>query len=79
LTLFRGKADCTACHLGPNFSDEQFHNTGVAWRSGEFADAGRFAVSGREPTAAPSRPRRCARSPARRRTCTTAAWPRWRR
>ncbi len=32
LRLFRGKANCTACHLGPTFTDEQFHNTGVAWR-----------------------------------------------
>ena len=30
LRLFRGKANCTACHLGPTFTDERFHNTGVA-------------------------------------------------
>lgn len=23
LRLFRGKANCTACHLGPNFTDEE--------------------------------------------------------
>jgi cytochrome c peroxidase len=45
LRLFRGKGNCTACHIGPNFTDEQFHNTGVAWRDGQFADEGRFAVS----------------------------------
>jgi hypothetical protein len=22
----------TACHVGPTFTDERFHNTGVAWR-----------------------------------------------
>lgn len=46
LQLFRGKSGCNACHVGPNFSDEQFHNTGVAWRDGRLADEGRFAVSG---------------------------------
>jgi cytochrome c peroxidase len=49
LRIFRGKGNCTACHVGPNFSDEQFHNTGVAWRAGRFTDEGRFAVSGNEP------------------------------
>ena len=29
LRLFRGKAGCTACHLGPNFTDERLHNTGI--------------------------------------------------
>ena len=47
LRIFRGKANCTACHIGPNFTDEQFHNTGIAWKSeAGFADFGRFAVSG---------------------------------
>lgn len=32
--------------MGPSFSDEQFHNTGVAWRNGRLADQGRFIVSG---------------------------------
>jgi len=45
LQVFRGKGNCTACHVGPNFSDEQFHNTGVAWRDGLIKDEGRFAVS----------------------------------
>ncbi len=47
LALFRGKANCTACHVGPNFTDERFHNTGVAWRDGRIADDGRFAVTGK--------------------------------
>ena len=46
LQVFRGKGNCTACHVGPNFTDEQFHNTGVAWRDGRLSDEGRFAVSG---------------------------------
>jgi len=47
LQLFRGKANCTACHVGPTFSDERFHNTGVAWPEGKLLDEGRFAVTGR--------------------------------
>lgn len=45
LNLFRGKANCVACHVGPNFTDGQFHNTGVAVKSG---DLGRYAVTGDE-------------------------------
>lgn len=47
LRIFRGKGNCTACHLGPTFSDERFHNTGVAWAGGVLSDSGRAAVSGR--------------------------------
>ena len=46
LQVFRSKGNCTACHLGPNFTDERFHNTGVAWRDGSLVDEGRFAVTG---------------------------------
>ena len=53
LQLFRGKANCTACHIGPLLTDEQFHNTGVAWRQAgsgpaTFQDLGRFTVTGKE-------------------------------
>jgi cytochrome c peroxidase len=48
LDLFRGKGKCTACHRGPNFTDEQFHNTGVAWRNSQWLDLGRYALTGRE-------------------------------
>lgn len=48
LSLFRGKANCTSCHIGPTFSDEQFHNTGVAFKNGGLVDEGRFAVTGEE-------------------------------
>ena len=48
LQLFRGKGGCTSCHVGPSFTDEQFHNTGVAWRDGQLADQGRFTVSGND-------------------------------
>jgi cytochrome c peroxidase len=40
LRLFREKANCIACHVGPNFTDERLHNTGVAWRDGRLGDAG---------------------------------------
>jgi cytochrome c peroxidase len=40
LDLFRGKANCVACHVGPNFTDEKLHNTGIAWHDGKFADVG---------------------------------------
>ena len=29
LRLFRGKAGCVSCHLGPNLTDEGLHNTGL--------------------------------------------------
>lgn len=57
LQIFRGKGNCTACHVGPTFTDERLHNTGVAWRPsahslrsgpGTYLDAGRMSVTGRE-------------------------------
>ena len=48
LHVFRGKGNCTACHIGPTFTDEQFHNTGIAWNGpGSFLDEGRAAISGK--------------------------------
>ena len=118
LASFRGKGNCTACHVGPTLSAEQFHNTGVAWREsaeraggerlrprraedreirGEASASERAGVGprrhwkksgqaelerfrtkdarqsrGGRKIAVRSRPRRCARSRAPRRTCTTA-------
>src|SRR5687768_62401 len=43
--LFDGKAGCTTCHRGPNFTDEGFHNTGAAYRDGVWSDSGRFVVT----------------------------------
>ena len=48
LRVFRGKGNCTACHIGPTFSDEEFHNTGVAFPDGTLRDAGRFLVTGHD-------------------------------
>jgi cytochrome c peroxidase len=41
------KADCTSCHIGRNFTDEQFHNLGIGWdeKGRKFADLGRWAIS----------------------------------
>ena len=50
LALFRGRANCTACHSGPNFTDERIHNTGVAWRDGVLRDAGGGAGAFKTPT-----------------------------
>ncbi|HIF30081.1 MAG TPA: c-type cytochrome [Planctomycetes bacterium] len=42
--IFFGKANCSACHAGPNFSDAGFHNLGVGINA-EKPDIGRVAVS----------------------------------
>ncbi len=46
LWLYESKGGCWRCHGGPNFTDEQFHNTGVAFGR-EPADEGRQAATGR--------------------------------
>jgi cytochrome c peroxidase len=48
LHIFRGKGNCINCHVGPNLTDERFHNTGVAWRDGKLTDPGRFVVTGKD-------------------------------
>jgi cytochrome c peroxidase len=50
LQLFRGKANCSACHVAPNFTDERLHNTGVAWRDGRFSDLGAGQGNFKTPT-----------------------------
>jgi cytochrome c peroxidase len=50
LQIFRGKGNCTACHVGPNFTDERMHNTGIAWRDGHLADPGAGAGTFKTPT-----------------------------
>jgi cytochrome c peroxidase len=44
LAIFRGKGGCVVCHLGPNLTDEQYHNTGVSER-----DPGREKITGLAP------------------------------
>ena len=43
LAIFVGKGQCVNCHNGPRFTDDHFHNTGVAAAPGLRADAGRAA------------------------------------
>jgi cytochrome c peroxidase len=51
LQVFRGKGNCSACHIAPNFTDERFHNTGIAraaaGATGSFLDEGRGAITRR--------------------------------
>ncbi|MDD9974354.1 MAG: cytochrome-c peroxidase [Candidatus Poribacteria bacterium] len=44
LSLFRGKARCSICHIGTNFTDEKFHNIGVSEGAGQ-TDRGRAGVT----------------------------------
>lgn len=41
LRLFIGKANCTQCHNGPLFTNNEFHNPGVLSFPGEVPDKGR--------------------------------------
>ena len=50
LRIFRGKGNCTSCHIGPNLTDEQLHNTGVAWREAGLLDEGAGHGRFRTPT-----------------------------
>ena len=50
LQIFRGKGNCTACHVGPNLTDEKLHNTGVAWRGGRLTDIGAGQGNFKTPT-----------------------------
>jgi cytochrome c peroxidase len=47
LWLYESKAQCWRCHGGANFTDEQFHNTGVNWGKKPL-DLGRYAVTRRD-------------------------------
>lgn len=50
LEVFRGKGNCVACHVGPNFTDEQLHNTGVAFLDGDPIDTGGGVANFKTPT-----------------------------
>lgn len=47
LWVFESKGGCWRCHAGDNFTDEEFHNTGVGASEGR-AEPGREAVTGRD-------------------------------
>jgi cytochrome c peroxidase len=40
--FFTARANCAACHVGPNFTDELYHNLGVGMEKAE-PDLGRYA------------------------------------
>lgn len=41
LKLFVGRGECTLCHSGPNLSDGEFHDVGIALGSNQRVDPGR--------------------------------------
>lgn len=43
--LYESKGMCWRCHSGPNFTDDEFRNTGVSWGKN---DLGRFAITKKE-------------------------------
>lgn len=46
MKLFFGKAHCSACHTGPNFTDNGFHNIGIGiGKDSKAKDRGRVVVS----------------------------------
>lgn len=47
LWLFMGKASCWQCHTGNNFTDEEFHDTGIGVRYG-IPEDGRYLLTGKE-------------------------------
>ena len=45
LILFVGKASCTQCHKGANFTDSKFYNLGVDTDEEDAEDPGRFKIT----------------------------------
>ncbi len=45
LHLFRTKARCINCHMGPMFNDGEFHNLGLTYYGRRFEDLGRYNVT----------------------------------
>ena len=60
--FFTAKANCAACHVGANFTDEKYHNLGVGMDAHK-PDLGRETITGRRRIAVHLRPRRYAISP----------------
>ncbi|HWB10884.1 MAG TPA: cytochrome c peroxidase [Pirellulales bacterium] len=42
--FFTDKGSCTACHVGPNLSDELYHNLGIGMDAGQ-PDLGRYVIT----------------------------------
>ena len=53
---FGTKGKCSACHVGPNLTDEKYHNLGIGMAAKK-PDLGRFEMTKKTATRAPSRPR----------------------
>lgn len=45
LHLFRTKARCINCHMGPMFTDDEFHNVGLTYYGRKLQDLGRYEVT----------------------------------
>jgi cytochrome c peroxidase len=45
--FFSTKGGCTACHVGPNLTDEEYHNLGIGMDKSE-PDLGRYVVTKNE-------------------------------
>ena len=48
MAVFKGKGRCIACHNGPNFTDNKFHNLGVPQVGPLKEDLGRYEVTRQE-------------------------------
>lgn len=46
LHLFRTKARCMNCHMGPMFTDGEFHNLGLTYYGRRLQDMGRYTQTG---------------------------------
>jgi cytochrome c peroxidase len=44
MKVFFNKGHCSACHIGPNFTDQSFHNVGVGMKAAK-PDLGRYEVT----------------------------------
>lgn len=45
LHLFRTKARCANCHMGPRLTDDQFHEVGLSYYGRKFQDLGRYEIT----------------------------------
>ena len=71
--LFNTKARCAQCHEGWNFTDDSFHDIGLAdtdiGRGKFFPSVPKMQQAFKSPD--------CGKSPVVARTCTTGPWRRW--
>jgi cytochrome c peroxidase len=58
LKLFVGTARCDLCHVGPTFTDGEFHNIGLPVPEGKAPDTGRAGRRDRRPGRLPRNPHR---------------------